>query len=74
MKVDAIGLLCPEPIMMLHKAINKSSSGDIIELKVTDPSAERDVEKFCSFLGHELLDKKRKGNQINFKIKKKIDN
>ena len=52
MKVDANGLICPEPIMMLHKAINDSIDGAIIELEATDPTAERDVKKFCHFLGH----------------------
>jgi len=74
MKVDANGLICPEPIMMLHKAINDSIDGAIIELEATDPTAERDVKKFCHFLGHELLDFKQNGDQLIFKIKKKIDN
>ena len=39
MKVDANGLICPEPIMMLHKAINDSIDGAIIELEATDPTA-----------------------------------
>ncbi len=74
MKVNANGLICPEPIMMLHKAINDSIDGAIIELEATDPTAERDVKKFCHFLGHELLDFKQNGDQLIFKIKKKLDN
>ena len=38
MKIDAVGLICPEPIMLLHKAIHESSSGEIIELVATDPA------------------------------------
>ena len=45
MKVDAIGLICPEPIMLLHKAIHESNSGDVVELIATDPVAKKDVEK-----------------------------
>ena len=41
MKIDAIGLVCPEPIMLLHKAIHESSSGEIIELIATDPVAKK---------------------------------
>jgi len=52
-KVDA-GLKCPEPIMLLHKAIRESSHGDLIELTATDSSTERDIDKFCEFLGHGL--------------------
>ena len=37
-EIDAEGLSCPEPIMLLHKAIRESSHGDLIELKATDKS------------------------------------
>ena len=49
-EVNALGLVCPEPIMLLHKAIRDSDSGDLIELVASDKSTERDVEKFCKFL------------------------
>ena len=49
-EVNAIGLVCPEPIMLLHKAIRDSGSGDLIELVASDKSTERDVEKFCELL------------------------
>ncbi|MED6301378.1 MAG: sulfurtransferase TusA family protein, partial [Pseudomonadota bacterium] len=29
-QVDATGLKCPEPVMMLHAAIRKASSGDVV--------------------------------------------
>ena len=48
MKIDAVGLLCPEPIMMLHKAIQEISYGDKVELYATDPSTERDIDRFCN--------------------------
>ena len=54
-EVNALGLVCPEPIMLLHKAIRDSDSGDLIELVASDKSTERDVEKFCEFLGHQLV-------------------
>jgi len=41
--------------MMLHNAIRDSAVGDIIEIIATDPSTQRDIPKFCGFLGHELL-------------------
>ena len=50
-KLNAKGLICPEPIMLLHKAIREAKHGDKIEVLATDPSTERDIEKFCNFLG-----------------------
>lgn len=49
------GLRCPEPLMMLHQAIRKAKSGDVIEIFATDPSTSWDIPKFCLHLGHTLL-------------------
>ena len=70
MKIDATGLICPEPIMLLHKAIHESDSGQIIELIATDPAAKKDVEKFCEFLCHQLISFEKKDDQLIFRIKK----
>lgn len=53
--LDARGLLCPEPVMLLHKKIRIASGGDRIKMLATDPSTKRDVARFCEFLRHELL-------------------
>ena len=53
--LDATGLFCPEPVMMLHNKIRDIAVGDILQVLATDPSTERDIPKFCVFLGHELL-------------------
>ena len=54
-QLNTRGLRCPEPVMMLHQAIRKSKSGDIVEVLATDPSTSWDIPKFCMQLGHELL-------------------
>lgn len=69
-KIDATGLKCPEPIMLLHKAIRESDDGDFIEMNATDPSTERDVDKFCEFLGHKLLEKKITNENLYFVVQK----
>ncbi len=54
-QLNTRGLRCPEPVMMLHQAIRKSQSGDIVEVFATDNSTSWDIPKFCMHLGHELL-------------------
>ncbi|MDF1765717.1 MAG: sulfurtransferase TusA [Gammaproteobacteria bacterium] len=54
-RVDASGLYCPEPVMLLHKNFRELALGGVLELTATDPSTTRDVPKFCAFLGHELI-------------------
>ena len=69
-QVDATGLKCPEPVMMLHAAIRKASEGDVVCLLATDPSTQRDVAKFCDFLGHDLLDQERDEGRFVYRVKK----
>lgn len=53
--LDASGLLCPEPVMLLHNKVREMSVGEILQVIATDPSTQRDIPKFCTFLGHELV-------------------
>jgi len=53
--LDATGLYCPEPVMLLHNKIRDIAVGEVLQVLATDPSTERDIPKFCRFLGHELL-------------------
>lgn len=54
-ELNARGLFCPEPVMMLHNKIRDIASGQVLKIEATDPSTTRDIPKFCRFLGHELL-------------------
>ena len=53
--LDTSGLLCPEPVMLLHQAIGKMKAQQWIMLISTDPTSVRDVAHFCQFLHHKLL-------------------
>lgn len=53
--LDATGLLCPEPVMLLHNQIRDMAVGATVQVLATDPSTARDIPRFCIFLGHELL-------------------
>ena len=68
--LDASGLLCPEPVMMLHKTMREAASGNLIEVIATDPSTLRDIPKFCLFLGHELIRQRETEDKYFFYIRK----
>lgn len=68
--LDARGLFCPEPVMLLHKKIRELEEGEILQLVATDPSTTRDVPKFCHFLGHELLNSSEDGKDYRYLIRK----
>ncbi|SPJ35196.1 sulfurtransferase TusA [Kushneria phyllosphaerae] len=56
--LDTSGLYCPEPIMMMHNRVREMAPGQVLEIIATDPATTRDVPKFCTFLGHELIDQR----------------
>lgn len=53
---DAVGLWCPEPLMVLRRHLRLLMPGQVLLIKSTDPSTERDFADFCRFLKHEMLD------------------
>lgn len=68
--LDASGLLCPEPVMMLHKTMRDAEIGEIVKVVATDPSTLRDIPKFCLFLGHELIEQQQTEKKYEFYIRK----
>ncbi|WP_047049410.1 sulfurtransferase TusA [Vibrio mexicanus] len=53
--LDAQGLRCPEPVMMVRKTIRKMQDGEILLVTADDPSTTRDIPSFCRFMDHELV-------------------
>lgn len=68
--LDARGLFCPEPVMLLHKRIREIAVGEELKVVATDPSTTRDIPKFCHFLGHELLSKQETADEFHYLIRK----
>ena len=71
--LDAKYLYCPEPVMLLHNKVRDLPGGDLLKVLATDPSTERDIPKFCVFLGHELIEATRDDTLFTYIIKKKAD-
>lgn len=68
--LDTQGLYCPEPVMMLHSKIRDMDAGEMLLVEATDPSTVRDIPKFCSFLGHELIEQSEQKNIFKYYIRK----
>ncbi len=68
--LDARGLFCPEPVMMLHNHIRDMQIGEVVEILATDPSTTRDFIKFCAFLDQELLLNEEQQGTYRFLIRK----
>lgn len=71
-ELDATGLFCPEPVMMLHTKVRELAAGDVLKVTATDPSTQRDIPKFCTFLEHQLLDSSEQDGVYIYWIRKKL--
>ena len=69
-QLDARGRYCPEPVMLLHRAVRDMASGELLAVFATDPSTQRDIPKFCTFLGHELVSEGEVDGEFHYLIRK----
>jgi tRNA 2-thiouridine synthesizing protein A len=68
--VDASGLRCPEPLMVIRNKMMDMTSGQVVRVLATDPSTSWDIPKFCKFLNHELLHHDTTDDTYSYWIKK----
>ncbi len=71
-ELDACGLFCPEPVMLLHTKVRELGAGKVLKVTATDPSTQRDIPKFCLFLEHQLLDSSEQDGTYTYLIRKKL--
>lgn len=69
-RIDALGLLCPLPVLKARKRMKTLSSGDMLELLADDPAAIVDVPHFCAEAGHTLVSTQDLGAGQLYKIQK----
>lgn len=59
--------------MLLHNKIRDMQAGEVVRVLATDPSTQRDIPKFCTFLGHELLQQDQFDDQYRYLLRKAAD-
>lgn len=69
-ELDAIGLLCPLPVLKARKRLSALASGEVLVMKTDDPAAVIDVPHYCAEAGHEILDVQENGLQMTWRIRK----
>ena len=55
LEIDAIGLLCPLPVLRARKALAGMKAGAVLRLLADDPAAVIDVPHFCAQTGHAFI-------------------
>jgi len=56
--------------MLLHNRIRDIAVGETLQVLATDPSTERDIPKFCAFLGHELIQQDQFDGHFRYLLRK----
>lgn len=69
-ELDAIGLLCPLPVLKARKRLEPLSAGQVLKVLADDPAAVVDVPHFCAEAGHELVGQDTDGPTLTFFIRK----
>lgn len=69
-EIDAIGLLCPLPVLRARKALAALPEGAVLRLLASDPAAIVDVPHFCAQSGHALLEMIEKTDHTAYRIRR----
>ena len=69
-KLDVRGLYCPSPALQTTVELSKMQVGEVLTVLADDPAAEDDITELCHKRGHELLELKKNGTDLEFIIKK----
>ncbi len=68
--LDARGLICPEPLMVVRAEIRKIASGTTLHVIATDPSTARDIPSYCKFVEHQLLEHWEDDGEFHYVLQK----
>lgn len=69
-QLNALGLRCPEPVMMVRKKMRELNTGENLLIHADDPSTARDIPSYCCFMEHELVCSQTDTIPFSFIIKK----
>lgn len=69
-ELDALGLRCPEPVMMVRLQIRKMQDGETLLVVADDPATTRDIPSFCRFMDHQLIASDTETHPFRYLIKK----
>ncbi|MBK7860232.1 MAG: sulfurtransferase TusA family protein [Archangiaceae bacterium] len=67
-EVDARGLACPMPVLLLAKALRAHA---LVRLLADDPAARADVQALCESAGHEVVSLQSAGRVVTALVRRK---
>jgi TusA-related sulfurtransferase len=68
--LDAVGLYCPVPIMLVTEKIKGLKIGQILEVLADDPDSLEDIPNWCKTTGNKFLKVKKNEGTYRFYVQK----
>jgi tRNA 2-thiouridine synthesizing protein A len=68
--LDARGLRCPQPVLMLAAAMDEVDPDDVVELWADDPAAKVDVPVWCRMRRQELQGLDQFDSAVRFRVRR----
>lgn len=62
--LDARNLLCPMPVIRTQDRVKALNTGDVLEVRCTDPGALNDIPAWCRVHGHRVLETKEDVDEV----------
>ena len=62
--LDARNLLCPMPVIRTQDRVKALHTGDILEVRCTDPGALNDIPAWCRIHGHRVVETKEDSDEV----------
>jgi len=53
-QIDAVGLVCPLPVLRFKKRIKDLPSGTQVDFLADDPTGRKDLQALCEITGHRI--------------------
>ncbi len=63
-KIDARGLSCPQPVVLVKKAIDRLGKGEEIEVRVDTVASKENVSRLARNSGFQITEQEEKGEFI----------
>ena len=62
--LDARNLLCPMPVIRTQDRVKALNTGDMLEVRCTDPGALNDIPAWCRIHGHRVVETKEDADEV----------
>ena len=62
--LDARNLLCPMPVIRTQDRVKALNTGDLLEVRCTDPGALNDIPAWCRIHGHRVVETKEDADEV----------